>query len=168
VGRNIIQSARHSTLAEVAGHGQTIAVPGYPRGGRARSGSLNNVKRGRWLGIYGPPAREKCMIYRRWIISLLILIVSGGDDQPVHYSHTTMSTTKKWVVTLSNEKSVRELSRKLTETGFDVDQVLDQIGCITGSGSDEVAQKIRKISGVADVSPESTIQLPPSDESVTW
>lgn len=79
-----------------------------------------------------------------------------------------MSTTKKWVVTLSNEKSVRELSRKLTETGFEVDQVLDQIGCITGSGSDEVAQKIRKISGVADVSPESTIQLPPSDESVTW
>lgn len=108
------------------------------------------------------------MSYRRWIISLLVLIVSRGDDQPVHQSHIIMSTTKNWVVTLSNEKSVAEVSRELTETGFDIDQVLDQIGCITGSGSDEVVQKLRKISGVADVSPEATIQLPPSDESVTW
>lgn len=91
-----------------------------------------------------------------------------GDDRPVHHSPTSMATTKKWVVTLSNSQSVNKLSRELTEAGFAIDQVLDQIGCITGSGSDEVAQKLRKISGVADVSPEATIQLPPSDESVTW
>ena len=115
-----------------------------------------------------PPAYKKRMIYGRWIISLFVLIVSQGDDQSVQHSPTSMATTKKWVVTLSNEKSVSEVSRELAKTGFDIDQVLDQIGCITGSGSDEVAQKLRKVPGVADVSPEATIQLPPSDESVTW
>lgn len=111
---------------------------------------------------------DKRMTYSRWLISLLILIVSEGDDQSVHHSYTIMATTKKWVVTLSNEKSVDDMSRELAKTGFTIDQVLDQIGCITGSGSDEVAQTIRKIPGVVDVSPETTIQLPPSDESVTW
>jgi len=79
-----------------------------------------------------------------------------------------MSTTKKWVVTLASDRPINEVSNELTKTGFDIDQVLDQIGCITGSASDEVVQKLRKVPGVADVSPESTIQLPPSDESITW
>ena len=108
------------------------------------------------------------MIYYRWIIILLILIVAKGDNQPAHYPSTIMSTTKKWVVTLANDRPVSDVSNELTQTGFDIDQVLDQIGCITGSGSDEVARKLRKIPGVADVSPETTIQLPPSDESITW
>lgn len=108
------------------------------------------------------------MIYSRWIIIILVLIVSTGDDRPVRYSSTIMSTTKKWVVTLASDRPVSEVSNELTKTGFDIDQVLDQIGCITGTASDEVARKLRKVPGVADVSPESTIQLPPSDESITW
>ena len=79
-----------------------------------------------------------------------------------------MSKTKKWVITLNTDRPVGEVSKELTEKGFTVDQVLDQIGCITGSGSDETAQKLRKVSGVADVSTEPDIQLPPSDAPVTW
>lgn len=117
---------------------------------------------------YIPSICKKRMIYYRWLVILLLLVVSKADDQPAHYPNTIMATTKKWVVTLASDRLVSEVSKELTQTGFDVDQVLDQIGCITGSASDEVAQKLRKVPGVADVSPESTIQLPPSDESITW
>ncbi|WP_144036009.1 hypothetical protein [Spirosoma fluviale] len=75
---------------------------------------------------------------------------------------------KRWVITLGTDQSVSEVSREVSKTGFAVEQVLDQIGCITGSGSDEVARKLRKIPGVADVSPDVDSQIPPPDESVTW
>ena len=79
-----------------------------------------------------------------------------------------MSEMKRWVITLAADQSVSEVSREVSKTGFTVEQVLDQIGCITGSGSDEVARKLRKIPGVADVSPDVDIQIPPAGESVTW
>jgi hypothetical protein len=108
------------------------------------------------------------MMYWRWIIICLVLMVCKGDDQPVHYLRNSMSDTKRWVITLSTDRPLSEVSRELTQTGFTVEQVLDQIGCITGSGSDDVARKLRKIPGVADVSPDVDIQLPPPNESITW
>ena len=75
---------------------------------------------------------------------------------------------KKWIVTMTGDRSLGDVKKKLTETGFSVEQVLDQIGSITGSASDEVAERLREIPGVADVSPDTDIQLPPSDEEETW
>lgn len=49
----------------------------------------------------------------------------------------TMSKSKKWVVTGSGDRSISDVEKKLTEAGFVVDQVLHEIGAITGSASEK-------------------------------
>jgi hypothetical protein len=80
-----------------------------------------------------------------------------------------MSKTKKWVVTTSGNRSLGDIKKELTNTGFKVEEVLSEIGCITGAASDSVADKLRAIPGVADVSPEPpSIDIGPPDSSLTW
>ncbi|GAB2561510.1 hypothetical protein GCM10027085_60930 [Spirosoma aerophilum] len=95
-------------------------------------------------------------------------MVSKADNQPVNYSRKIMSETKRWVITLSADRPLDEVSEKVRQSGFAVDLVLDQVGCITGSGSDDVVRRVRKIPGVADVSPDVDIQIPPPGASITW
>ena len=80
-----------------------------------------------------------------------------------------MSESKRWVVTTSGEQSLNEVKKKVKKAGFTVEQVLDEIGCITGSASDDVAQHLRALPGVADVSPEAPpVNIGPPDAPVTW
>ena len=79
-----------------------------------------------------------------------------------------MASGKRWIVTTSSDRSLGDVRKNLSETGFAVDQVLDEIGCITGSASDDVATQMRGIPGVADVSPEIPIDIGPPDAPVTW
>lgn len=80
-----------------------------------------------------------------------------------------MSKNKKWVITTSGNRSLTEIKKDVTKTGFTVDQVLEAIGCITGDANDNIAEKLRKIPGVADVSPEPpSIGIGPPDSSITW
>lgn len=65
-----------------------------------------------------------------------------------------MSENKKWVVILSGDHPLDEVKKNLIDAGFAVDHVLSAIGCITGAASEDVAEKLRAIPGVADVSPE--------------
>lgn len=108
------------------------------------------------------------MVYYRWLVVLFVFMMTKGDNRTVYHSRKTMSDMKRWVITLSADRSVSEVSREVSKTGFAVEQVLDQIRCITGSGSDDTARKLRKIPGVADVSPDVDIQIPPPGESMTW
>jgi len=57
---------------------------------------------------------------------------------------------------------------RLTKAGFSVDQVLDEIGSITGTVNDEDIEKLRSIPGVADVSPNQPVDIGPPDAPVTW
>lgn len=79
-----------------------------------------------------------------------------------------MASGKRWIVTTSSSRSLGDVKKNLSEKGFVVDQVLDEIGCITGSASDDVARKLRSIPGVADVSAETPIDIGPPDAPVTW
>jgi hypothetical protein len=79
-----------------------------------------------------------------------------------------MVEKKKWVVSTSGERPLSEVKKKLTEAGFAVEQVLDAIGSITGSAGDSVVKSVRSIPGVADVSPETPIDIGPPDAPVTW
>jgi len=79
-----------------------------------------------------------------------------------------MSESKKWVVTMSGDRSLSEVEQDLTGAGFVVDQVLNEIGIITGTASEDVADDLRAISGVADVSPEPPpINIGPPDAPVS-
>lgn len=79
-----------------------------------------------------------------------------------------MSKSKRWIVTTSGDQSMGKIKKSLTETGFKVEQVLDEIGCVIGTASDSVAKDLRAISGVADVSPDEPINIGKPDDPETW
>ncbi len=79
-----------------------------------------------------------------------------------------MALKKRWVVTTSGDRSLGDIKKKLTEAGFAVEQVLDEIGCIIGEASDVVVERLRSIPGVTDVSPEPSVDIGPPDAPVTW
>ncbi|HEY0171925.1 MAG TPA: hypothetical protein VGB98_12945 [Pyrinomonadaceae bacterium] len=65
-----------------------------------------------------------------------------------------MAVEKKWIVTASGDRPLKDVRRGLTDEGFTVEEVLDAIGCIRGEASEAVAERLRRVPGVADVSPE--------------
>lgn len=79
-----------------------------------------------------------------------------------------MTESKHWIVTTNGERSLAAVKKELTANGFEVGQVLEEIGCITGTAGESVAEKSRSISGVADVSPDMPIDIGPPDAPVTW
>jgi hypothetical protein len=79
-----------------------------------------------------------------------------------------MPKSKGWIVTTSGERPVQDVAKDLKEKGFAVDQVLDEIGAITGAADESVIGKVRAIRGVAEVSPESDIDIGPPDAPTTW
>lgn len=79
-----------------------------------------------------------------------------------------MFKNKKWIVTASGDRSLSDVKKNLTEAGFSVDKVLNEIGVITGSASEDDTDKLRAIPGVADVSPEPPpISIGPPDAPVS-
>ena len=75
-----------------------------------------------------------------------------------------MAKGKKWIVTTSGNRSLKDIKKELTDAGFGVDQVLDDIGVITGTADD--AERMRKISGVSDVSPDHEVDIGPPDAPI--
>ncbi|OQP40899.1 hypothetical protein A4H97_14940 [Niastella yeongjuensis] len=78
-----------------------------------------------------------------------------------------MASNKKWIVTTSN-KDLDEIKKQLDENGFAVNQVMTEIGCISGTASEEVVNKLRTLPGVTDISPDTDINIGPPDSPVTW
>jgi hypothetical protein len=80
-----------------------------------------------------------------------------------------MAKKKKWVVTTSGDRPMKDVEKDLKDCGFEVSDVLDAIGCVNGSGDDDAAEKARSIRGVTDVSPEpGDIDVGPPDAPITW
>jgi hypothetical protein len=79
-----------------------------------------------------------------------------------------MPKNKTWIITTSGQRSTKDVAKDLKAKGFTVDQVLDEIGTIIGAGDDAVADKVRKIDGVSDVSPDSPVDIGPPDAPTTW
>ena len=75
---------------------------------------------------------------------------------------------KDWVVTTSGDRPLEEIAKELKKSGFKVSQVLHEIGLITGEGGDDVATKLRKVKGVADVSANVSADVGPPDSKNTW
>lgn len=80
-----------------------------------------------------------------------------------------MADKKKWLITLSGDRPISAVKKDIVALGFDVDQVLTEISCITGSASETVAKKIRKVPGINDLSADSgDFSIGPPDAPVTW
>jgi hypothetical protein len=79
-----------------------------------------------------------------------------------------MEGENRWVVTTSGDRPMARVAEDLAGEGFTVDEVLHEIGSITGAASAEVAQKLSKIAGVTDVSPEPGADVGPPGSPETW
>ena len=80
-----------------------------------------------------------------------------------------MPAKKRWIITISGDRTINAIKKDIIPLGFEIDKVLSEIGCITGSAADTVAKKLRTISGIAYVSPEGgAIDIGPPDAPVTW
>lgn len=77
-----------------------------------------------------------------------------------------MAKGKRWIVTTSGDKSLSDVKKKLTDAGFNVEQVMNEIGCITGTGSEAVAKRLRSVPGVTDVSPDEQVHIAPPDSPI--
>lgn len=104
----------------------------------------------------------------RYIVIFILAIAFAGDEQSLNHNKKTMSESKRWIITTSNKRPLSEVAEDLTKKGFAIDQVLSEIGCVTGSASSDVAKKLRSIPGIADVSPEEGIDIGPPDQENTW
>lgn len=79
-----------------------------------------------------------------------------------------MADNDRWVVTTSGDRPVPDVVSDIASAGLAIDEVLDEIGVITGSGSGGVAEVVRRIPGVADVSPDQPVDIGPPDSPTTW
>jgi hypothetical protein len=79
-----------------------------------------------------------------------------------------MAEHPRWIVTTTQERPIGDVARDLADCGFAISETLDSIGCITGSAERGLIAALSKIEGVADIAPDTQIQLPPTDQGTTW
>jgi hypothetical protein len=79
-----------------------------------------------------------------------------------------MAESRKWVVTTSPDRAFGEVARELESAGFAIEQELDAIGVVIGAGDDDLAERLRGVKGVTDVSPDTPIDVGPPDSPRTW
>ena len=65
------------------------------------------------------------------------------------------------VITTSGDRSIHDVANDLRAAGLEVDQVLEFTGTVTGSGHPQIAERLRSVPGVADVSPDHPIDIGP-------
>jgi hypothetical protein len=74
---------------------------------------------------------------------------------------------KEWVVTLAPDTAAATASAALARAGLHVDQVLAEIGVITGRGAASAGAALRRVPGVTDVAEQAVIDIGPPDASVS-
>ena len=79
-----------------------------------------------------------------------------------------MAETKRWTITVSTDRPIRDIAKDLANAGLIGGKILKEIGSITGSAKEESAAKLRKVRGVVDVSPDIPVDVGPPDSPITW
>jgi hypothetical protein len=62
---------------------------------------------------------------------------------------------------MSGDRPIDEVASDMAAAGFVIDQILGAIGIITGSATDAVAETVRAIPGVDEVSPDQPVDIGP-------
>ena len=71
------------------------------------------------------------------------------------------------IVTLTGDRPIDEVTDDLKAAGLTVEQVLTSTGIVTGSAPPEAATRLRKVRGVADVSPDHPVDIGPPGTSIS-
>jgi hypothetical protein len=67
-----------------------------------------------------------------------------------------------WIITASGDRPVAEVATDLRKAGLVVSSMLAEIGVITGQCTKAQAAALRKVAGVADVSPDAPVDIGPA------
>ncbi|WP_261377958.1 hypothetical protein [Vreelandella titanicae] len=79
-----------------------------------------------------------------------------------------MPTVALWLITISSDQPINEMATRLSAEGLTIQEVLEEIGCITGSADDATAERLKKIKGVVDIAPDMQIDMGPPGSEETW
>jgi hypothetical protein len=79
-----------------------------------------------------------------------------------------VAESRQWVVTTSGDRPINDVASDIEAAGFAIDEILAEIGIITGSATDGVAGAVQAIPGVAELSPDQPIDIGPPDSPTTW
>jgi len=79
-----------------------------------------------------------------------------------------MVALQRWIVTTAGDRPIGDITTDLADAEFTVAQTLSEVGIVIGTGEESLAQQLREIPGVGDVSPESNIDIGPPDSRDTW
>ena len=72
-----------------------------------------------------------------------------------------------FVVTCSGNRPIHAVARDLKAAGFEVGQVLDSIGSVTGFAHPKITKQLKSIRGVADVSEDHPVDIGPPGAPVS-
>ncbi|SNY95891.1 hypothetical protein [Halomonas sp. hl-4] len=73
-----------------------------------------------------------------------------------------------WIITISNDQSINDIAARLSEEGLTVKEILEEIGCITGSADEITAERLKRVKGVVDIAPDMQIDVGPPGSEETW
>ncbi len=80
-----------------------------------------------------------------------------------------MNKPKDWIITTSGDIPLEKVRKSVIDAGFRIDEVLEEIGCITGFADDAVANTVKRLPGIVDVSQElPSINIGPPNAIDTW
>jgi len=77
------------------------------------------------------------------------------------------TTRRAVVVTLSGDRDVHEVVRDLKAAGLEIDNILAEIGVVTGSAAAGQLRKLREVRGVGDVSPDHPVDIGPPGSPIS-
>jgi hypothetical protein len=78
------------------------------------------------------------------------------------------ATKQSLIVTVSKDRNINNIARDLKAAGLEVVQKLDAIGIVTGKAHAKSVARLRKVSGVVDVSPDHKVDIGPPDAPISW
>lgn len=78
-----------------------------------------------------------------------------------------MAKKQPMVITISGDRSIHQVASDLEAAGFDVEQILESVNVVTGSGHANAKEHLRSISGVVDVSDDHPVDIGPPDASIS-
>lgn len=76
-----------------------------------------------------------------------------------------MPENSTWIVAANSERPLDDVAKDLAGIGFEVQDVLREVGCIVGTASDEVAKAAEQVPGVAGISQDRPIHFGGADSS---
>jgi hypothetical protein len=71
------------------------------------------------------------------------------------------------IVTVSKDRHIDAVAHDLKAAGLEVEGVLDAVGIVTGKAPAKSIARLRKVHGVADVSPDHDVDIGPPGAPVS-